>query len=158
LKILEIPRTVGVRSQIQDRIIEHERSDNHLPMQEGTNAKFSIHPRHLDDITGRKERGIFYAEIVNVNRYRKKRECRLPDFDLRSSFLLEIGDRLGPVTVHVDERGYTTKMSVSKSIAAIPTTIRPVLRRTATPTSRIQLFWRDEEGYENVDLPPLRSN
>jgi hypothetical protein len=41
-----------------------------------------------------------------VNRYGKKRECQPPDFDLLSSFLLEIGDRLGPVTVHVDERGY----------------------------------------------------
>jgi len=52
-----------VRSQIQDRILEHERSDNHLPMQERTNAKFRIHPRHHDDITGRKERGIFYTKL-----------------------------------------------------------------------------------------------
>jgi hypothetical protein len=35
-------------------------------------AKFGIDPRHLDDVAGRKQRWILYAEIVNVKRYRKK--------------------------------------------------------------------------------------
>jgi hypothetical protein len=38
------------------------------------------------------------------------------------------------------------KTSASKSNAAIPTKIRPVLRRMAIATSRIQLFWCDEEA------------
>jgi hypothetical protein len=41
-----------------------------------------------------------------VNRYRKKRKCQSPDFDLLSRFLLEIGDHLGPVAIHFNECGY----------------------------------------------------
>ena len=41
-----------------------------------------------------------------MNRYRKKHECQSPDFDLLSSFLLEIGDHLGPVAIHVNKSGY----------------------------------------------------
>jgi hypothetical protein len=44
--------------------------------------------------------------MINVYRYRKKRKCQLSDFDLLSSFFLEIGDDLGPVAIHVNEDGY----------------------------------------------------
>ena len=71
-------------------------------VQERNNAEFSIDPRHLDDITARKYRRVLHAEMINVNRYRKKRECQSPDFDLLSSFLLQIGDYLRPVAIHVN--------------------------------------------------------
>jgi hypothetical protein len=44
--------------------------------------------------------------MIDVNRYREKRQCQLPDFDLLSSFFLEIGDHLGPVVIHVNETRY----------------------------------------------------
>jgi hypothetical protein len=43
--------------------------------------------------------------MINMNRYRKKRECKSPDFDLFARFLLEIGDHLGPVAIHSDKGG-----------------------------------------------------
>ena len=82
-----------------------QRFDDHLTVQERNNAKFSIDPRHLDDITARKYWRVLYAEMINVNRYRKKSECQSPDFDLLSSFLLEIGNHLGPVAIHPDKCG-----------------------------------------------------
>jgi hypothetical protein len=44
--------------------------------------------------------------MINVNRHREKRECQPSDFDLLSSFFLEIGDYLGPVAIDVNECGY----------------------------------------------------
>src|ERR1700730_10925325 len=41
--------------------------------------------------------------MINVNRYRKKRECQPSNFDLLSSFFLEIGDHVGPVAIHANE-------------------------------------------------------
>jgi len=41
-----------------------------------------------------------------MNRYRKKRECEPFDFDVLSSFFLEIRDHLGPVAININESGY----------------------------------------------------
>jgi hypothetical protein len=109
LRILEVPRAVGVRSQIPDRVLKYEGLDDHLPVQECSDAKFGIDPLHLGNITGRKNRRVLHADMINVNRYRKKRECQLSDFDLLSSFFLEIGDHLRPVAIHVNEGGYNEK-------------------------------------------------
>jgi hypothetical protein len=106
LWILEVPRAVGIRSQIQDRVLKYEGLDDYLPAQERSDAKFGIDPRHLNNITSWKYRRVLNADIINVNRYRKKRECQPPDFNLLSSFLLEIGNQLGPVAIHVNESGY----------------------------------------------------
>jgi hypothetical protein len=106
LRILEVPRAVWIRSQIQDRVLDYEGLDNHLPVRERSDAKFGIDPRHLKNITSRKNRRVPNADMINVNRYRKKRECQPSDFDLLSSFLLEIRDHLGPVAIHVNETGY----------------------------------------------------
>src|SRR5689334_16089105 len=75
-------------------------------MQERSDTKFGIDPRHLNNITSRKYRRVLHADMINVNRYRKKRECQPADFDLLSSFFLEIRDHLGPVAIHVNESGY----------------------------------------------------
>src|SRR5580704_7898178 len=105
LWILEIPRAVGIRSHIQDRIFKYEGLDDHLAVQKRTKAKFSINPRHLDDKTARKYRRVLHAEIINVNGEWKKGERQSPDFDLFSSFLLKKGDHLGPVAIHSNKRG-----------------------------------------------------
>jgi len=70
-----------------------------------THSKFRIDPPHLHDITARKYGRVLHPEMINVNGYWKKRECQSPDFDLLSSFLLEIGDHLGPVAIHSDKGG-----------------------------------------------------
>jgi hypothetical protein len=44
--------------------------------------------------------------VINVKREGEKRECQPSNFDLLSSFFLEIRDNLGPVAVHVKERRY----------------------------------------------------
>jgi hypothetical protein len=44
--------------------------------------------------------------MINVNRQREKRECQPSDFNLLSSFFLEIGDDVGPVAIHVNQGGY----------------------------------------------------
>jgi hypothetical protein len=75
-------------------------------VQERSDAKFGIDPRHLDNITGRKYRRVFHPDTINVNRQREKRECQPPDFNLLSSFFLEIGDDVGPVAIHVHQSGY----------------------------------------------------
>src|SRR5580704_11858061 len=75
-------------------------------MQECPDAKFGIDPRHLGNIPGGKYRRVLHADMIDVNRYRKKRECQPSDFDLLSSFFLEIGNHLGPVAIHVNEGGY----------------------------------------------------
>ena len=75
-------------------------------MQERSDAKFGIDPRHLNNITSRKYRRVLHAEMINVNRERKKRECQPSDFNLLSSFFLEIRDYLGPVAIHVNESRY----------------------------------------------------
>ena len=105
LWILEIPRAVGIRSHIQDRVLKYQRLNGHLPVQERNNAKFSIDTRHLDDIAARKYGRVLHAEMINVNRYREQGECQSPDFDLLSSFLLQIGDYLRPVAIHFNECG-----------------------------------------------------
>ena len=52
--------------------------------------------------------------MINVDRYRKKRECQPSDFDLLSSFFLEIRDYLGPVAIDVNESGYDKNKSEQK--------------------------------------------
>jgi len=106
LRILEVPRAVGVRSQIQDWVLKYEGLDDHLPVQERSDAKFGIDPRHLDNITGRKYRRVLHPDAINVNRQREKRECQPSDFNLLSSSFLEIGDDVGPVAIHVNQSGY----------------------------------------------------
>jgi hypothetical protein len=44
--------------------------------------------------------------MIDVNRYGKKRECQPSDFDLLPGLFLEIRDHLGPVAIHVNERGH----------------------------------------------------
>ena len=66
LGILEIPRAVGIRSQIQDWIVKYEGLDDYLTAQKRTHAKFRIDPRHLDDITARKYGRVLHAEPINV--------------------------------------------------------------------------------------------
>jgi hypothetical protein len=63
-----------------------------LPVQERSEAKFGVDPRDLKNIASRKYWRVPNADMINVNRYRKKRECRPSDFNLLSGFLLEIGD------------------------------------------------------------------
>ena len=63
-----------------------------MPVQERSDAKFGIDPRNLKNITRRKYRRVPNTDMINVNRYREKRECQPSDFNLLSSFLLEIGN------------------------------------------------------------------
>ena len=91
---------------MQDRILKYEGFYDHLPVQKRSDAEFGIDSRHLDNITGRKYRRVLHADMINVNRYWKKRECQPSDFDLLSSCFLEIGDHLGPVAIRVNESGY----------------------------------------------------
>jgi len=107
LRILEVPRSVGIRNQIQNRVLDYEGLDNHLPAQERSDAKFGIDPRHLKKITSRKYWRVPNTDMINVNGYGKKRECQPSDFDLLSSFLLEIRDHLGSVAIHINESGYS---------------------------------------------------
>jgi hypothetical protein len=44
--------------------------------------------------------------MIDMNRYGKKREAKSPDFYLLASFLLEIGDHLGPVPIHSEKGRY----------------------------------------------------
>jgi hypothetical protein len=83
LRILEVPRAVGVRSQIQDRFLKYEGLDDHLPVQERSDTKFGVDPRHLDNITGRKYRRVLHAEMIDVNRF-------------RPAFQFFLGDRRSP--------------------------------------------------------------
>jgi hypothetical protein len=106
LRILEVPRAVGVRSQIQDWVLKYQGLDDHLSVQERSDAKFGVDPRHLDNITGRKYRRVLHPDTINVNRQREKRERQPSDFNLLSSFFLEIGDDMGPVAIHVHQSGY----------------------------------------------------
>ncbi len=46
-----------------------------------------------------------------MNRQRKKRECQPSDFNLLSSFFLEIGDDLGPIAIHVYQSRYNVYQS-----------------------------------------------
>ncbi len=75
-------------------------------MQERSDAKLRIDSHHLDDITGREYRRVLHAEMIDVNRYGKERECQPSDFDLLPGFFLEIGNHLGPIAIHVYERGH----------------------------------------------------
>ena len=106
MRILEVPRAVGVRSQIPDWVLKYQGLDDHLPVQERSDAKFGIDPRYLGNIPGGKYRRVLHADMINVNRYRKKSEYQPSDFDLLPGFFLEIGDHLGPVVIHVNEGGY----------------------------------------------------
>ena len=105
MKILEVPRAVGVRSQIPDRILKYEGLDDHLPVQECSDAKFGVDTRYLGNITGRKDRRVLHADMIDVNRYRKKRECQPSDFDLLPGSFLKKGDHLRPIAIYVNEGG-----------------------------------------------------
>src|SRR4029077_6839665 len=96
----------GIRRQIQDRILKYKGLDDHLRGQERSDPNFGIDPGPLNNITSGKYRGSFNADMINVNRYREKCNCQPPDFNLLSSFLLEIGNQLGSVAIHVNESGY----------------------------------------------------
>ncbi len=85
MRILEVPRAVRVRSQAQDRVLKYERPDDHLPVQQRSDVKLGIDPRHLDNITGWKYRRVLHTDMINVNRYRKKCEGQPSDFNLLSS-------------------------------------------------------------------------
>src|ERR1700675_2462406 len=104
-RALEVPRPVRVRSQIHDQAFQHERLDAYLPAQERAHAEFRIDPGHLNDITGREYGGIFHAEIFDVNGHWRKCQSESPDFELHSSFFLEVGDHLWPVAIHINECG-----------------------------------------------------
>src|ERR1700730_3560417 len=104
--MLEVPGAVGIRGQIQDRVLKHKGLDDPLPVQERSGVEFGLDPRHLNNIAGRKYRRIFHAYMIDVNRYGKKCECQAPDFNLLTSFFLEVGDHPRSIAIHVQERGY----------------------------------------------------
>src|SRR3981081_1633584 len=78
-------------------------------MQKRRCIEASVDPRDLDDITTRKQRRILHAEAIDLNGKRKEGEGEPSDLDLLSRFLLEIGDYLAAVTIHVDESWYGKK-------------------------------------------------
>ncbi len=74
LRILKIPRAVGIRSHVQDGVLKYKGLDDHLTVQQRAKGKFSMDARHLDDITARKYWRVLHAEIIDVNGQREKGE------------------------------------------------------------------------------------
>src|SRR3979411_3054599 len=78
-------------------------------MQKRRCIEASVDPRDLDDITTRKQRWILHAEAFDLNEKGKEVEREPSDLDLLSRFLLEIGDCLAAIAIHVDESWYGKK-------------------------------------------------
>src|SRR5580692_3694583 len=104
VRIFEIPRAVRVRDEINLWLLQHQRPDNHLTMQQGAEIEDGISAGNLNNVAGREERRTFHREPNDVDGWLgEESERQTLDLDFFSGGLFEIGNDLRAIVIDVQE-------------------------------------------------------